>query len=119
MAHSAPGQTQKKGDKKCRKTRKESYSISMYSILKQVHQDASISSKVMGIMNSFINDSFKHLAGEASLLVHYNKHSAITFSEIQTTVHLLQPGELANHAVSKCAKAITKYTSSKYILKLF
>uniref|UniRef100_A0A452GYR6 Core Histone H2A/H2B/H3 domain-containing protein n=1 Tax=Gopherus agassizii TaxID=38772 RepID=A0A452GYR6_9SAUR len=119
MAHSAPGQTQMKGDKNCRKTRKESYSISAYNILKQVHQDAGISSKVMGIMNSFVNDIFKHLAGEASVLVHYNKLSAITFWEIQTTVHLLQPRELAKHAVSKCATAVTKYTSSKYTLKLF
>ncbi|XP_039386771.1 histone H2B 8-like [Mauremys reevesii] len=113
MAHSAPGQTQKKGGKKCRKTRKESYSISTYNVLKQVHQDAGIYSRVMGIMNSFVNYIFKHLAREASHLVHYNKRSAITFWEIQTTVHLLQPGELAKHAVSKCTKAVTKYTSSK------
>ncbi|MXQ96979.1 hypothetical protein E5288_WYG008628 [Bos mutus] len=33
--------------------------------------------------------------------------------EIQTTVSLLLPGELAKHAVSKGTKAVTKYTSSR------
>ncbi|TFK14206.1 glycolipid transfer protein [Platysternon megacephalum] len=113
MAHSAPGQTQKKGDKKCKKTRKESYSIYIYNVLKQVHPDAGISSKVLGIMNSFVNYIFKRMAGEASHLAHYNKRSAITFWAIQTTVRLLQPGELTKHAVSKCTKAVTKNTSSK------
>uniref|UniRef100_A0A8D2MW23 Core Histone H2A/H2B/H3 domain-containing protein n=1 Tax=Zonotrichia albicollis TaxID=44394 RepID=A0A8D2MW23_ZONAL len=46
--------TQKKGDKKRKKSRKESYSIYVYKVLKQVHPDTGISSKAMGIMNSFI-----------------------------------------------------------------
>ncbi len=33
--------------------------------------------------------------------------------EIQTSVRLLLPGELAKHAVSEGTKAVTKYTSSK------
>ncbi|CAB3377647.1 Hypothetical predicted protein [Cloeon dipterum] len=37
----------------------------------------------------------------------------ITSREIQTTVRLLLPGELAKHAVSEGTKAVTKYTSSK------
>ncbi|KFW05982.1 Histone H2B 8 [Fulmarus glacialis] len=77
--------TQKKGDKKRRKTRKESYSIYVYKVLKQVHPDTGIS----------------------------NKRSTITSREIQTAVRLLLPGELAKHAVSEGTKAVTKYTSSK------
>ncbi|XP_005039994.1 PREDICTED: histone H2B-like [Ficedula albicollis] len=55
--------TQKKGDKKRKKSRKESYSIYVYKVLKQVHPDTGISSKAMGIMNSFVNDIFERIAG--------------------------------------------------------
>uniref|UniRef100_A0AAZ3RMS3 Core Histone H2A/H2B/H3 domain-containing protein n=1 Tax=Oncorhynchus tshawytscha TaxID=74940 RepID=A0AAZ3RMS3_ONCTS len=41
-----------KGGKKRRKSRKESYAIYVYKVLKQVHPDTGISSKAMGIMNS-------------------------------------------------------------------
>ncbi|TRZ10707.1 hypothetical protein HGM15179_016405 [Zosterops borbonicus] len=99
--------TQKKGDKKRKKSRKESYSIYVYKVLKQVHPDTGISSKAMGIMNSFVNDIFERIAGEASRLAHYNKRSTITSREIQTAVRLLLPGELAKHAVSEGTKAVT------------
>ncbi|XP_063750959.1 histone H2B 5 [Eleginops maclovinus] len=105
--------TQKKGDKKRRRSRKESYAIYVYKVLKQVHPDTGISSKAMGIMNSFVNDIFERISGEASRLTQYNKRSTITSREIQTAVHLLLPGELAKHAVSEGTKAVTKYTSSK------
>ncbi|KAJ3600525.1 hypothetical protein NHX12_031506 [Muraenolepis orangiensis] len=85
-----------KGGKKRRKSRKESYAIYVYKVLKQVHPDTGISSKAMGIMNSFVNDIFERIA-----------------REIQTAVRLLLPGELAKHAVSEGTKAVTKYTSSK------
>ncbi|KAK2828055.1 hypothetical protein Q5P01_019089 [Channa striata] len=102
-----------KTGKKKRKTRKESYAIYVYKVLKQVHPDTGISSKAMSIMNSFVSDIFERIAGEASRLAHYNKRSTITSREIQTAVRLLLPGELAKHAVSEGTKAVTKYTSSK------
>ncbi|XP_051548111.1 histone H2B-like [Myxocyprinus asiaticus] len=102
-----------KGGKKRRRSRKESYAIYVYKVLKQVHPDTGISSKAMGIMNSFVNDIFERIAGEASRLAHYNKRSTISSREIQTAVRLLLPGELAKHAVSEGTKAVTKYTSSK------
>uniref|UniRef100_A0A8C7IAZ1 Histone H2B n=1 Tax=Oncorhynchus kisutch TaxID=8019 RepID=A0A8C7IAZ1_ONCKI len=97
-----------KGGKKRRKSRKESYAIYVYKVLKQVHPDTGISSKAMGIMNSFVNDIFERIAGESSRLAHYNKRSTITSREIQTAVRLLLPGELAKHAVSEGTKAVTK-----------
>ncbi|XP_036974695.1 histone H2B 1/2-like [Acanthopagrus latus] len=103
----------KSGKKKRRRPRKESYAIYVYKVLKQVHPDTGISSKAMGIMNSFVSDIFERIAGEASRLAHYNKRSTITSREIQTAVRLLLPGELAKHAVSEGTKAVTKYTSSK------
>ncbi|KAG9328185.1 hypothetical protein JZ751_010593, partial [Albula glossodonta] len=108
----AVSKTAGKGGKKRRKSRKESYAIYVYKVLKQVHPDTGISSKAMGIMNSFVNDIFERIAGESSRLAHYNKRSTITSREIQTAVRLLLPGELAKHAVSEGTKAVTKYTSS-------
>jgi len=70
-------------------------------VLKQVHPDTGISSKAMSIMNSFINDIFEKIAGEASRLARYNKKPTITSREIQTAVRLILPGELAKHAVSE------------------
>jgi len=101
------------GEKKRSKKRRESYSIYVYKVLKQVHPDTGISSKAMSIMNSFVNDIFERIAQEASRLAHYNKKATITSREIQTAVRLLLPGELAKHAVSEGTKAVTKYTSSK------
>ena len=37
----------------------------------------------------------------------------ITSREIQTTVYLLLPREVAKHTVSEGTKTVTKYTSSK------
>uniref|UniRef100_A0A8C0A4K1 Core Histone H2A/H2B/H3 domain-containing protein n=1 Tax=Bos mutus grunniens TaxID=30521 RepID=A0A8C0A4K1_BOSMU len=56
---------QKKDGKKRKRSRKESYSVYVYKVLKQVHPVTGISSKAMGIMNSFINDIFELIAGEA------------------------------------------------------
>ncbi|XP_049901154.1 histone H2B-like [Epinephelus moara] len=102
-----------KGSRKRRRPRRESYAIYVYKVLKQVHPDTGISSKAMGIMNSFVSDIFERIAGEASRLAQYNKRSTISSREIQTAVRLLLPGELAKHAVSEGTKAVTKYTSSK------
>ncbi|CAK1587708.1 unnamed protein product [Parnassius mnemosyne] len=103
-----------KSDKKKKKhKRKESYAIYIYKVLKQVHPDTGISSKAMSIMNSFVNDIFERIAAEAPRLAHYNKRSTITSREVQTSVRLLLPGQLAKHAVSEGTKAVTKYTSSK------
>uniref|UniRef100_A0A0N4ZG81 Histone H2B n=1 Tax=Parastrongyloides trichosuri TaxID=131310 RepID=A0A0N4ZG81_PARTI len=102
------------GDKKARrKARRETYSIYIYRVLKQVHPETGISSKAMSIMNSFVNDVFEKIASEGSKLAKYNKRSTISSREIQTAVRLILPGELAKHAVSEGTKAVTKYTSSK------
>ncbi|EWG43757.1 hypothetical protein H9Q69_014072 [Fusarium xylarioides] len=101
------------GDKKKRsKTRKETYSSYIYKVLKQVHPDTGISNRAMSILNSFVNDIFERVASEASKLAAYNKKSTISSREIQTSVRLILPGELAKHAVSEGTKAVTKYSSS-------
>lgn len=74
----AIAKAQKKDGKKHKRSRKESYSIYVYKVLKQVHSDTGISYKAMGIMNSSVKNIFERIATEASRLVHYNKRSTIT-----------------------------------------
>lgn len=102
-----------KTEKKKKRRRKESFGVYIYKVLKQVHPDTGISSKAMNIMNSFINDILERIALESTNLAQYNKRSTITSREIQTSVRLLLPGELAKHAVSEGTKAVTKYTTSR------
>ena len=101
-----------KGRKKISKTKAETYSVYIYRVLKQVHPETGISKRSMSIMNSFINDLFEKISGEASKLVRYNRKQTLSSREIQTAVRLLLPGELAKHAVSEGTKAVTKYTSN-------
>ena len=102
------------GDKKKKrsKSRKESYGIYIYKVLKQVHPETGISKKGMSIINSFINDIFEKVVGEAGKLARYNKKATLSSREIQTAVRLALPGELAKHAVSEGTKAVTKFTSA-------
>ncbi|XP_055521053.1 histone H2B 8-like [Leucoraja erinacea] len=113
VAKKAPTKKTSKGETKQRKTRKHTYSVYIHKVLKQVHPDTSISSSAMNIINSFIDDIFERIASEASRLIRYSKRLTISSREIQTSVRLLLPGELAKHAVSEGTKAVTKYTSSR------
>ncbi|KAH8116970.1 histone-fold-containing protein [Phellopilus nigrolimitatus] len=97
--------------KKRRKTRKETYSSYIYKVLKQVHPDTGISNKAMAILNSFVNDIFERIATEASKLASYSKKSTISSREIQTSVRLILPGELAKHAISEGTKSVTKFSA--------
>ncbi|KAL7297843.1 hypothetical protein TKK_0008874 [Trichogramma kaykai] len=98
---------------KKKKSRKESYGIYIYKVLKQVHPDTGISSRAMSIMNSFMYDIFERIASEAARLTGYNRKPTLAAREIQTAVKLILPGELAKHAVSEGTKAVTKYNSTK------
>jgi histone H2B len=119
-------------------TRRVSDFLCYSPVLKQVHPDTGISTRAMSILNSFVNgmfypfrlshltrvtrfsgyfltsfsDIFERVATEASKLAAYNKKSTISSREIQTSVRLILPGELAKHAVSEGTKAVTKYSSS-------
>jgi histone H2B len=63
-------------------------------------------------LSNLDTDIFERVASEASKLAAYNKKSTISSREIQTSVRLILPGELAKHAVSEGTKAVTKYSSS-------
>ena len=107
------GKAAKTGGKKRRTRRVETYSSYIFKVLKQVHPNTGISKSAMSIMNSFVNDLFERIAGEAGKLVRYNGKSTLSSREIQTSIRLQLPGELAKHAVSEGTKAVTKFTSSK------
>ena len=65
---SAKAKTPKvKGAKKGKRKATRTWSLYIFKVLKQVHSDTGISNKAMNIMNSFINDVFERLAGEASM----------------------------------------------------
>ncbi|PAV15424.1 histone H2B [Pyrrhoderma noxium] len=98
--------------RKKRKVRKETYGSYIYKVLKQVHPDTGISNKAMAILNSFVNDIFERIATEASKLASYSKKSTISSREIQTSVRLILPGELAKHAISEGTKSVTKFSSA-------
>ena len=102
----------KSASKRRSKKRVESFGIYIYKVLKQVHPDTGMSKKGMSIMNSFINDTFERIAGEAGKLAKYNKKATLSSREIQTSVRLMLPGELAKHAVSEGTKAVTKFSSA-------
>merc|ERR1711865_354445 len=97
---------------KRKKKSTQSYNSYIYKVLKQVHPDTGISKRGMSVMNSFINDIEERISAEGGKLARYNKSKTLTSREIQTSVRLLLPGELAKHAVSEGTKAVTKYTSS-------
>ena len=111
---SGKASTSKKAARKAAPKRKrtETFSVYIYRVLKQVHPETGISKRSMSIMNSFINDIFERIAGEAGKLATYNKKATLSSREIQTAVRLILPGELAKHAVSEGTKAVTKFTSS-------
>lgn len=93
------------------KKRQETYSSYIYKVLKQVHPQTGISKRAMAIMNSLISDIFERVTDEAVKLVKYNNKYTLTSREVQTSVRLILPGELAKHAVSEAGRAVTKYSS--------
>lgn len=101
----------KEGKKDRKRSRHETFSVYIYKVLKQVHNDTGVSKKSMAIMNSFINDIFEKIALEASKLVRYNKKHTLSAREVQSAVKLLLPGELAKHAIIEGAKAVNKIAS--------
>jgi len=113
MSKKKKGKTKraKKGGKRKRK-RTQTYNSYVFKVLKQVHPDTGISRRAMSIMNSFNNELFERIAGEAGRLARQNKKATLSSRDIQTSVRLILPGELAKHAVSEATKAVTKYTTS-------
>ena len=58
----------RKDGKPFKKTKRQSFDVFIYRVLKQVHPDTGVSKKSMSILNSFVLDLFERLASEASRL---------------------------------------------------
>merc|ERR1712046_202222 len=63
-------------------------------------------------MNSFVTDTFEKIAAEGGKLCKANKRHTLSSREIQTSIRLVLPGELAKHAVSEGTKAVTKFSNA-------
>lgn len=96
-----------------RKKRFDSYSVYIYRVLKNIHQDVGISKKGMAVMNSFVNDIFERIAIEATKLARYQKKLTLSSGDIQAAVKLILPGDLADHAVAEGTRALSKYSESQ------
>ena len=102
-------ETKKGPEKKERKRkRKENFSKYILKVLKSVHNDVGISKGSMIVMNGFIKDLFEQISLEASKLVRNSKVHTLSAKEIQSSVKLLLPGELARHAIIEGTKAVNK-----------
>lgn len=94
---------------KRRKKRKETFSLYIYKVLKQVHPTKGISKKAMNIMNSMVYDIFDQISVLSAQLIRYNKKKTLSSKEILTCVKLLLPGELASHAIIEGGRAVQNY----------
>jgi histone H2B len=93
------------------KKRTETFSTYIFKVLKQVHPDVGISNKAMLVMNSFVTDIFERIAREGAHLVDANERDTLGSREVQTSVRLVLPGDLAKHALSEGGKAIAKFNT--------
>jgi len=87
------------------------FSTSVYKVLKQVHPDTAISNRAMQTLCDFVYDTLLRITLEAENITRICKRETLTSREVQSSVRLLLPGELAKHAVSEGTKAVTKYNS--------
>ncbi len=95
-----------------RKKRKESFSLYIYKVLKEIcisKEAKGINKKAMNIMNSMVHDIFEQITQQASQLLRYTKKRTLTYKEVETCVKLLFPLDLAQHAIQEGRKAIEKF----------
>jgi histone H3/H4 len=109
-AASAP-KAAKKGAKKSSRKPKRSWNVYVSRSLKAINKSVTISGKAMKIVNSFVNDIFVRVAGEAANLARVNKKKTLGSREVQTAVRLVLPAELAKHAMAEGTKAIAKVSA--------
>ncbi|XP_050997814.1 histone H2B-like [Acomys russatus] len=93
--------------------RKSSFAIYFPKVLKNVHEDLTLSQRAVSILDSFVKDMFERIASEARLLACRTKSPTINSREIQTAVRLLLPGKMCKRAVAKATMAMIRYISSE------
>lgn len=69
--------------------RKRTYSRNIHRLLKCVCPDRRISVKAMNVMNSLVEDLFRRIATEASVLVHHANKKTMQYNDIIVATKLL------------------------------
>ena len=77
-------------------------------VLKQVHPDVRVGLKGMKVLENMVKDIEGRVLAEAVKCMKMSKRVTFKWSDIQTAVRLVMPGELAKHAVSEGTKACAK-----------
>lgn len=102
-------------EKKKTKKRSETYGVYIYRTLKEVHPDLKISKHSMKIVNNFVEDFFEKLCIESSKLLKIGSKNTLSSRDLQASVKLVLPRDLATHANCEGMKAVAKFGSSKNI----
>ena len=80
-------------------------------VLKQVHPDTGISNKAMAILNSFVNDIFERIAGEASsAYFEADVSRAVAHVPCRTRVVLEKVDHLVARDSNECAVDLARRT---------
>lgn len=84
----------------------------IYRVMKSVHPENGCTSKSISQLNQIINVIAENIVDNSINLCKSINHITISCIEIQCSVRILLPSELAKHAISNATKAVTKYNSS-------
>lgn len=101
----------------------EQFDTYIHRVLNQVHPDQRISGESVKLINDIVNYLALHISHKAVMLTKPLDYEAkgrktplgkktISSRDVQAAVRLVIPGELAKHAMSQGAKAVTRYTSN-------
>jgi histone H2A len=89
------------------------FKLYIHRVLKSIHPKLGISSKTMDSLNDIIRDLESRICQQAIQLCLKNSSKTLKARDIQGSIYLLLPGQLARHAVSEGTKAITKYSTTE------
>lgn len=84
----------------------------IHRVLKQVHPEHRITLEATNELNLLLHKIGQKLTYDADLLVTNSHRRTIAAEDIQSSVLLNIPGELAKHAVQEGKRALTKYMTS-------
>ncbi len=91
--------------------KRETYNSYIYKVLKIAHPEVGITRRSMSIVNSFVQDTLSRLIAESHTLVRHSKRHTVTDRDIDTTVKVLLPGELAKYAIGEGKEAVKRYNT--------
>ena len=95
-----------------KRKRRENFSLYIYKVLKETSgsKDAKgINKKAMNIMNSMVFDIFDQITNQSAQLIRYTNKRTLTGKEIEASVKLLFPFDLAQHAIQEGRRAVDKF----------